>query len=325
MEKISIIVPVYNAEIYLIECIESILKQSYKNIELILINDGSLDLSGKICDDYSKKDCRIKVKHKLNGGQSSARNAGIDLATGSYIGFVDSDDWIKFDMYEKLLKAALKTKSEIVACNLSLMTRKGIFKKYSNINRNLEFDKISAMREIYKNQYLTFSPCNKLYKKSLFDNLRFDEKIILEDKDISYQLIDKCNKIYYLKEQLYYYRYNPESTLRSKFSLKRLDEYLVQKRMYEYYLKNYPSFSNLVYMNVFDVGLMLFLSLKAEKKYNLSEYMYLIDFNENVLKDVLIEKDIKFKNKIKIHFFLRFPKILIFLLGLKYKLRKIIA
>lgn len=322
MEKISIIVPVYNTEDYLEECIESILKQSYENIELILINDGSTDSSGKICDDYSEKDFRIKVKHKINGGQSSARNVGLDLATGSYIGFVDSDDWINIDMYSKLLTKSIETNAEIVACNISMMTRKRTFKNYSNIDKDYEFNKISAMKEIFRNEHLTFSPCNKLYKKCLFNKLRFDENIILEDKDISYQLIDKCDKVYYLNEPLYYYRYNPGSTLRGEFTLRRLDEYLVQKRMYEYYSKNYPSFSNLVYINIFEVGLMLFSSIKAEKKFTLINYSYLIDFNKDVLKQILNEDDISYKNKVKINLFLKTPKILILILELKYRLRK---
>lgn len=322
MEKISIIVPVYNTENYLVECVESILNQSYENIELILINDGSADSSGKICDDYSKIDCRVKVMHKTNGGQSSARNCGLDLATGSYIGFVDSDDWIKIDMYEKLMTKAIETNSEVVACNISLMTRKGKFRNYSNSDKDYRFDKVSAMKEIFRNEHITFSPCNKLYKKELFNNLRFDKDIILEDKDISYKLIDKCDRVYYINEPLYCYRYNTESTLRGEFTLRRLDEYLVQKRMYEYYYKNYPLFSNLVYMNVFDVGLMLFSIIKAEKKYNLMQYSYLIDFKKDVLKKILREKDISYKNKVKIYFYLKIPKLLILILEIKYRFKK---
>ncbi|WP_394188554.1 glycosyltransferase family 2 protein [Paenisporosarcina quisquiliarum] len=323
MKKISIVVPIFNTEKYLEKCIKSILQQSYENIELILINDGSTDSSGKICDDYSKKDCRIKVRHKTNGGQSSARNLGIDLATGSYIGFVDSDDWIKTDMYEKLLKTALETKSEIVACNLSLMTKKGKFRNYTESDRNIEFDKISAMSEIFRNKILTFSPCNKLYKKHLFENLRFDEKIILEDKDISYQLIDKCSRVYYIIEPLYYYRYNPVSTLRGKFTIKRIDEYLVQKRMYGYYSVNYPSFSNRVYFNVFEVGLFLFSTMKAENNVNFKEYLYLIDFDKNKLRQILVENDINTRDKIKIQIYLIAPELIILILGLKHKMRKI--
>lgn len=325
MEKISIIVPVYNAEKFLEKCIKSILQQSYENIELILINDGSTDSSGKICDDYSKRDFRIKVRHKENGGQSSARNMGLDLATGSYIGFVDSDDWIKMDMYERLLNGTLETKSDIVACNIALMTKKGEFKNYTNVDSNIEFDKVSAMKEIFKNEILTFSPCNKLYKKYLFDNLRYDEKIILEDKDISYQLIDKCNKVFYLNEPMYYYRYNPASTLRGDFTIKRIDEYLVQKRMYEYYSVNYPSFSNMVYLNVFDVGLFLFSSMKVENKAIIKDYFYLIDFDENILKQILDENKISRRVKMKIYIYQKFPKLLILFLELKHRLRKRIS
>lgn len=322
MIKISIIVAVYNTEEYLIQCIDSILNQSYSNIELILVNDGSTDASGKICDDYSIKDSRVIVIHKVNEGQSSARNTGLNIATGSYIGFVDSDDWIVNDMYRKLLEVGLKNESDIVACNLFLMTRKGDFINYSKSNTDLIFDKYSAMGELIRNQYLTFSPCNKLYKKVLFDDLRFDENIILEDKDISYKLITKCESIYYLKEPLYFYRYNFKSTLRSKFSVKRTDEYLVQNNMYDFYLRNYPSYSNLVYLLVFEVGLMLFISMKVEEKFSISEYTYLIDFDSNVLKQILNEKDVNIIKKVKVFLFLNIPNKLILLLELKYKFSK---
>lgn len=322
MYELSIIVPVYNTEKYIRQCIDSILNQEFQNFELLLIDDGSTDLSGDICDEYANKDNRIVVFHKSNGGQSSARNIGIDNAKGNYIGFVDSDDWIHKDMYAKLLKKSIETNSEIVACNISLMLKNGTFRKYSGASENYQYDKISAMKEVFRNQNLTFSPCNKIYKKTLFDNLRFNEKIILEDKDLSYQLIDKCYRVYYLHEAYYYYRYNQDSTLRSKFNLKRIDEYYVQKKMYEYYLKKYPSFSHSVYKNVFETGTYLFSNIIAEKEYNQTDYLFLIEFDKDILRQILIEDIISLRDKIKIIMFIIMPKILMSILALKCKLRK---
>ena len=113
MPKISIIVPVYNVEKYLRKCVDSILNQTFKDFELILVDDGSIDTSGKICDEYNLKDNRIKVIHKENGGLSSARNAGLDIAQGEYIGFVDSDDWIELDMYEELYKICKENDTDV--------------------------------------------------------------------------------------------------------------------------------------------------------------------------------------------------------------------
>ena len=114
---ISIIVPVYKVEKYLQECVTSIQNQTYRNLEIILVDDGSPDKSGKLCNEYAKRDSRIKVIHKVNGGLSSARNAGLKIAKGEYIGFVDSDDYIRKNMYEKLLDACIQNKTEIAACN----------------------------------------------------------------------------------------------------------------------------------------------------------------------------------------------------------------
>ena len=125
-ELISIIVPVYNVEQYLDDCLISIINQTYKNIEIILIDDGSTDKSGKICDEYAKKDSRIIVIHKENGGVSSARNAGLRIAKGAYIGFVDPDDWIAEDMYEVLYSNAKKYDADVSVCKYKIVKNNSI-------------------------------------------------------------------------------------------------------------------------------------------------------------------------------------------------------
>ena len=130
MPKISIIVPIYNVERYLMECIDSIRNQTLTDIEIILVDDGSPDNSGAICDDCALKDDRIKVIHKKNGGLSSARNAGLKVAIGEYIGFVDSDDWVDGEMYEFLYKNAVEKHAEIAACNIAKMGLDGQFENF---------------------------------------------------------------------------------------------------------------------------------------------------------------------------------------------------
>lgn len=320
---ISIIVPVYNVENYLRQCIESILNQKYQDFELILINDGSTDSSKKICDEYLKKDSRIKLRHKENGGQSSARNIGLDLATGKYIGFVDSDDWIHEDMYEKLVEHALTHNSDIVACNLLVMNRKGKFKPYNNFSENREYNRSEAMLEIYRNEILTFSPCNKIYDKRLFNKLKFFEGIILEDKDISYKLIDKSNKVSYIKESLYYYRYNNKSTLRSSFSLKRIDEFKVQSDMYKYYNENYSNVSDLIYYDLFDLGISLYSEVTTLSAVFSKKYDYLIKFDNYILKKLVLNNKLTLVQRLKAYMGLVMPNFLIFIRKFQNNLRKL--
>ncbi len=274
--KISIIVPVYNAELYIHQCIDSILAQTYKNFELILVNDGSKDNSGSICNEYCKVDDRIRVFHKENGGQSSARNHGLNNATGDYIGFIDSDDWIDPEMYSKLINSAKEVNADIVACNLLVMNPNGSFREYNKHAMDFIFSRDEALRELYKNEMLTFSPCNKIYRRELFIGQRFKEESILEDLDISYKIIFKANKIFYIKDALYFYRFNNNSTMRSEFSEKRLDEYIVRKEMYIFYKEHYPDISDLVYYEFCKIYSHLYSLARMNSKVNGLKYNYLL-------------------------------------------------
>ncbi|MGB3159726.1 MAG: glycosyltransferase family 2 protein [Carnobacterium sp.] len=321
---ISIIVPVYNVEKYLRQCIESILNQKYQDFELILVNDGSTDLSKEICEEYLKKDRRIKLENKKNGGLSSARNVGLNVAVGEYIGFIDSDDWIHEDMYERLVNHAIDHKSDIVACNLLAMDRNGIFKSFNRLAENQEFNRTEAMMEIYKNKVLTFSSCNKIFNKNLFNELRFVEGIILEDKDISYKLIDKANRISYIKDSLYYYRYNNKSILRSSFSIKRIDEFKVQLDMYNYYKENYFNISDLIYYDLFILGLYLYSETYALKVETKNKYKYLIEFDKEILIRLIKNNEISLMQKLKAFIGVVSPYFLVFINRFRNKLRTIV-
>lgn len=296
--KISIIVPVFNVEKYIHDCIESILNQSFKDFELILVNDGSSDRSGDICDEYSKKDKRIAVIHKENGGQSSARNRGIDIAKGEYVGFIDSDDWIEPDMYKILYEKAIEINADISACNI-VEYQKDSSKRFFCLDKTDRiFDRNAAINEIYLNERLTFSPCNKLYKLELFKGLRFKEGYILEDMDFAYKIIHHSNKIFYTGQALYNYRYNDNSTLRKTFSKKRLDEYQVRKDMYTFYLENYPNQANEVYAELVLKGLELYINVEKYYRNEKKQYKYLIDVDREKLKSLVSKKDYNRKKKI---------------------------
>lgn len=226
MIKISIIVPVFNVENYLEKCIESILKQSFKAFELILVDDGSIDKCGEICDLYQKKDNRIKVIHKKNGGLSSARNAGIEIAKGDYLAFVDSDDYIHIDMYSILYEAITKNNSQISLCKF-----RKVYESENNISDNYDnkiiynnFNNIEALNNLYKENAAEFTVSwNKLYDKRLFSKLKFENGKIHEDEFLAHKILFKANKVTYIPICLYYYLQRQGSIVNSEYSIKKFD------------------------------------------------------------------------------------------------------
>lgn len=217
--KVSVIVPVYNVELYIDKCIDSIVNQSYKNIEIILVDDGSKDSSGKICDKYQNKDERIRVFHKVNGGLSSARNYGIKKATGDWYVFVDSDDWIDKYMIQKLLMFADKMSVEIVCCGKVLVDLNGTAQKIHTLeNFCLSPEKIIPLAVFDKE--VGVSAWGKIYKKQLFEDIRFPEGEIHEDVAIMYRLFMKCKKIGVINKALYFYRNNPEGISKQDYNEK---------------------------------------------------------------------------------------------------------
>lgn len=241
---ISIIVPVYNVEKYLGKCIDSILKQTYTNIEIILVDDGSTDNSGKICDSYAKKDKRLIVIHKENGGQSSARNLAIDVAKGDFIGFVDSDDFIINNMYEKLYSNLIKYNADISICSYTEVDESGNVNKpkwKKNENFYKIYNKEEALKELLIDKYITNHSWNKLYKKELFQDIRYPQGKVMEDLAIMYKLFEKSNKIIYENVDLYYYLQRKSSTMNSLSEKLIEDEEQMVETKNQYLSKAYPS------------------------------------------------------------------------------------
>lgn len=221
-ELITIVVPVYNVENYLDKCVESIVNQTYKNLEIILVDDGSTDDSGKKCDEWAAKDCRIKVIHKGNGGLSDARNKGIDIATGKWIGFIDSDDYIDVTMFEKLHKACVENDCKVSSC--------GFLREFEDVSRNerwttkedMLLDRDGMMEYLYK-AAVGWGAWNKLYDISLFDDVRYPYGKTREDEYTTYKIFDKIDKLYYICECLYFYYQRGNSITGISFSIKNLD------------------------------------------------------------------------------------------------------
>lgn len=210
-EKVSLIIPVYNVEKYLHYCIESIISQNYKNIEIILIDDQSSDQSGEICDRYREKDNRIIVIHKKNGGAASARNAGLDVSTGEYVMFVDSDDWLEPNAIELLLNLIKEKKCDIVQYQYTDeyvgKSQKHSYIKEKEIITNAVFVKTMLTKWEY------IINCNKLYKASVIGNSRFVEGHCIDDEFFTYKVIINSNQIYLTTEYLYHYRQRRSSAM----------------------------------------------------------------------------------------------------------------
>lgn len=224
-ELISVIVPIYKVEPYLRKCVESICNQTYRNLEIILVDDGSPDNCGAICDEYAQKDSRIRVIHKPNGGLSDARNVGMESMTGDYVAFVDSDDWIEPNMYESLLKLLHQYDADMAFGGVADdLDRDGVVTTIKTSDYGeapFSEDKVSAMRRYFLGSWAAW---DKLYKTKLFDGIRYPVGEINEDEAIVLHLLDRCKRVCYTSEVFYHYmkRENGQSITGSSFSTKKL-------------------------------------------------------------------------------------------------------
>jgi len=213
---ISVIIPVFNVDMYLRECINSILNQSYTDLEIILVDDGSTDKSGAICEEYAAMDSRIIVVHIENGGVSRARNTGLGMAKGEYIGFVDSDDLIHPKMYEHLLNAIIDYDADIASCSHSLFLDGDMVVEKGTAKEAYVLDKVEN-REQYLNNFLSGSFTHyvwkSLYKRNIFESIRFEEGKRMEDVMFCGRLSSIISKRVVIKNRLYYYRIQGNSIM----------------------------------------------------------------------------------------------------------------
>lgn len=309
-DLISIVVPIYNVEKYLNKCIDSILSQEYKNIEIILVDDGSTDNSGKICDDYTKKDNRIKVIHKENGGLSDARNVGMEKAIGEYIAFIDSDDYIGKDYISTLYNMCITNNSEIAQCSFERVTDNQTTNEI-NVDKKIEnMTGIEAIKNIFKEKYLEYIVAwNKLYKKSLFENIKYPKGKLHEDEATTYKLFYEAKKVSVTNEKLYYYYIRQNSITNTKFTLKRLDyieeleeqlKFFNDRNEKEIYLEVYYRYSRSL--------LLFYLKCKTmENSEQIQNELY-NKYKESV-KYLKSKKEINLKRKLILQFGLTFPKL----------------
>ena len=312
-ELVSIIIPVYKVEKYLKECLESVVNQIYKNLEIILVDDGSPDSCGKICDEYAKNDERVKVIHKENGGLSSARNKGLDVASGSYISFVDSDDVIDKRFIETLYHMCVENNCDIAECG---------FKRFKGDIEveNAESEEIKVISAIEMQNKLfvdgesaqTVIVCDKLYKKYLFDSIRFPIGKVHEDESATYKILYSCKtSVVATNLKLYYYRENLNSITGKKFNIKRLDildAYEERKNFYkekgenELYRKSLSNYAE----TLRNCYLMVSLNIEKDKKDILKNILMR---NKQILNEILKCTKMSKIQKLKTLTFRVFPQI----------------
>lgn len=287
---VSIIVPIYNAEKYLDKTIDSIISQTYKDLEIILVDDGSKDKSLEICNKYKEIDSRIKVFHKENGGVSSARNLGLDKACGEYVSFCDSDDILVSNMIEKLVNTIQETNVSMVSCGV-IVTKKNK-KKYVSVGENKYFDVTNSEdldKTLFSPEFIVSSVCNKIFVREKIGNIRFVEGVSWgEDQTFIEQFLLKNNKFYCIKDCLYYYD-RDNSILSIKIMRDRIKKSTIINFYQDEFLKNLGVKDKTIWNKFYWIAIKsLFAGMGNEKKYNSLDLVKL-HLNEALEKDYLKE------------------------------------
>lgn len=306
---ISIVIPVYNVDKYLSTCLDSVVNQTYPQLEIILVNDGSTDSSPEICDDYAQKDSRIKVVHKENGGLSDARNFGLKNATGEFMALIDSDDAIALSFCEVLLKTALHHDAEII---------EGDFVKFENddeiklqqdpsIGQELIFETEEALELLIKGE-IKQTVWNKLYKKEVIEGVSFEKGRKHEDEFWTYQIIGKAKKIVKITNVLYFYRQRQESIMGQKYSLERLDGLDgLEARMI--FMKNkHPKLFSLSFKSFWSASSAHYQNLTKKPKLDPNGFHRKTILNKvKEYKTAISDQDFKPKDLFWLYFFLLMP------------------
>ena len=284
---VSIIIPVYNVEKYLDKCINSVRNQTYKHLEIILVDDGSIDNSGRICDRYQKVDSRIIVIHKNNGGLSDARNTALDIVTGDYVLCVDSDDYITKDCVEYLINLLEKTKSDISICQMKKIfaeeTRLDCLKEKINIYEN-----VIAMEQFLYQRLFTASAWCKLYKRQIFKDIRYPVGYYYEDFAIICKILDCVKKVAVSNQQKYYYRQHHESIMGEGFNSKKMHRIYVAEWNKEFINKKYPWISDAADARCFLSAVQTFREIpfkKENKEYVQETWEIIREYRGKILKN----------------------------------------
>lgn len=296
---ISLIIPVYGVEKFLQKCLDSILAQTYKNMDIVVVDDGSIDSSGEICDEYAQKDKRIRVFHKKNGGLSDARNFGIEKSRGKYITFIDSDDYIEPDYICFLYKLISSDNYKMSICSIF-----NDFTKNGNIVDNgdgtfREISNVDALEMMCYHHLIDTCAYAKLFERSLFDNVKFPKGKVFEDIGTIYLLIDQCKKINCGFISKYHYVIRDDSITTKKFNEAKCDLIEMTDKMASYVVRKYPKLKNAVkrrriYARFSTINQML--TIKDDTYLNLrDEY---ISFIKDNMLSVVLDKNTPMRDKV---------------------------
>ncbi|MBZ2079324.1 glycosyltransferase [Streptococcus parasanguinis] len=302
MEKVSIVVPVYNVEDYLKYCVDSLINQSYKNIEIILVDDGSTDDSGRICDEYAQEDDRVRVLHIENGGLSNARNTGVNVASAEWVIFIDSDDYYDRRTVEYLVQLQKKYAVDLVATSVIEVRdfqSDDFIGSLTDID-SLKLDRYTALKEMFYGNIVGTHPGGKLYKKEILMKFPFPKGMIYEDLAVSFEHIGACNEIAVGYINLYKYYRRPGSIVNSSYSDKFLDFYKAIELNREYVERDYPNDQEMkkaltvryVFKGLHVVHALLGSQMYEQVNKIRKEY-------RRYWKDILINSHITRKNKLK--------------------------
>lgn len=288
---ISVIIPVYNVEKYLDRCISSIVNQTYKNLEIILVDDGSPDNCLKICDEWKNKDERIIVVHKENGGLSDARNTGLEIASGEYISFIDSDDWVSKEFIRCLYLAIKNSNSEICECEV---IRTDVWNNSDDCFKDdftiSSFTTEQAMELLIKNTVFHQHVWNKLYKKECLQNILFVKGKINEDEFWTYRIFGNARQISKIQCNLYFYFQRPESIMGVNYNIRRLDVLEAKLERQNYIDQRFPALSNLALVNLIQTCIysgqmtLLYITEYNERKYALMRIVFYFNISIKRLK-----------------------------------------
>jgi glycosyltransferase involved in cell wall biosynthesis len=312
-KKVSIIVPVYNSEKYLKKCLDSILNQNYKNIEVLVIDDGSNDNSLDIIHEASTRDKRIIVIEKKNGGVSSARNEGLTRASGDYIGFVDSDDYIKKEMYEELVLNLELHNADIVECGYIRVNKDYTEEKHYKLEDKITEGSYECSKEFLSKINTTNFSVNKIYKKYIFDNLEFPNYSYSEDYFLNTKAFYKCTKKVSISTCYYYYYTNEKSAIYRPFSSAKIDGVEVGEVLVGFHKERYSELQPFISLYIVKYILNIYLSLNENSTEDYEKYNKLLKrkFYENfwISNKVLITKKREFKVLINIWIFFFSPNL----------------
>lgn len=241
---VSVIIPVYNVEDYLERCVESVIKQRYSNLEILLVDDGSTDNSGKLCDKLAENDNRIRVIHKANGGLSDARNVALNVMQGEWVTFVDSDDWVSKEYVDCMLSMALKNKAQIAVALYTNVTGMDDIKINQREEKTKTFNNKEGIKALlYQKYFTTSAPC-KMYNATLWDKIRFPKGRLYEDVNTIYNIFKSAEKTIFKNEIIYFYFQRQDSIVRKSFSIQKMDYVKNSREILEDIKKIYPELKN---------------------------------------------------------------------------------